>query len=177
MSLTGYHKCSREDSARLAALIYRVRHGENKQELQSVPQLLRELVPADLTKAHSSSEWKRNIVAAYNQDAGTARLREARPYVTTLPVGCLPTGASPLSIYRLSLLFIMNGRSFVSLGRPQQSWLRLSLPVIVHTAVCVHTVSFTGDSPHRCVRALTTLCALILFLFEYFDTYCVRALL
>ena len=72
-SSAGYHKCSREEAARLAALIYRVRHGENKQELQSVPQLLRELVPADLTKAHSSSEWKRNIVAAYNQYAGMSR--------------------------------------------------------------------------------------------------------
>ncbi|XP_043214510.1 myosin-VIIa-like isoform X4 [Amphibalanus amphitrite] len=68
--LRGYHKCSREEAARLAALIYRVRHGESKQELQSVPQLLRELVPADLVKAQSSSEWKRSIVAAYNQDAG-----------------------------------------------------------------------------------------------------------
>ena len=76
-SLSGYHKCSREEAARLAALIYRVRHGENKQELQSVPQLLRELVPADLIKAHSSSEWKRSIVAAYNQDAGMAEIEAA----------------------------------------------------------------------------------------------------
>lgn len=32
--------------------------------------MLRELIPSDLTKIQSSSEWKRLIVAAYNQDAG-----------------------------------------------------------------------------------------------------------
>ncbi len=33
-------------------------------------QMLRELIPSDLTKIQSTSEWKRSIVAAYNQDAG-----------------------------------------------------------------------------------------------------------
>lgn len=35
--LRGYHKCSREEAAKLAALVYRVRYGENKQELQAIP--------------------------------------------------------------------------------------------------------------------------------------------
>ncbi|XP_055389301.1 myosin-VIIa isoform X2 [Condylostylus longicornis] len=68
--LRGYHKCSREEAAKLAALVYRVRYGENKQELASIPQMLRELLPSDLLKMQSSSEWKRAIVASYNQDAG-----------------------------------------------------------------------------------------------------------
>uniref|UniRef100_T1GP66 Myosin-VIIa n=1 Tax=Megaselia scalaris TaxID=36166 RepID=T1GP66_MEGSC len=68
--LRGYHKCSREEASKLAALVYRVRYGENKSELQSIPQILKELIPTDLMKMMSSSEWKRHIVASYNQDAG-----------------------------------------------------------------------------------------------------------
>ncbi|XP_063358264.1 myosin-VIIa isoform X1 [Cydia amplana] len=68
--LRGYHRCGREEAARLAALAYRARFGENKQELQAIPQMLRELVPADLIKLQSSADWKRAIVASYNQDAG-----------------------------------------------------------------------------------------------------------
>jgi len=32
--------------------------------------MLRELVPADLLKIQNANDWKRCIVAAYNQDAG-----------------------------------------------------------------------------------------------------------
>lgn len=67
--LRGYHKCTKEDAARLAALIYRVRFGESKVELQAIPTLLRELIPADIMKVQSSSDWKRSIVACYNSDA------------------------------------------------------------------------------------------------------------
>lgn len=35
--LRGYHKCSREEAARLAALIYRVKYGEQKSGLQNLP--------------------------------------------------------------------------------------------------------------------------------------------
>ena len=33
--------------------------------------MLRELIPSDLVKIQSSNDWKRSIIAAYNQDAGT----------------------------------------------------------------------------------------------------------
>lgn len=33
-------------------------------------QMLRELIPSDLMKMQSTSEWKRAIVASYNQDSG-----------------------------------------------------------------------------------------------------------
>lgn len=32
--------------------------------------MLRELIPSDLVKVQSANDWKRAIVAAYNQDAG-----------------------------------------------------------------------------------------------------------
>lgn len=38
--LRGYHKCTKEEAARLAALAYRVRFGESKQELQAIPYAL-----------------------------------------------------------------------------------------------------------------------------------------
>ncbi|KAF9804218.1 hypothetical protein SFRURICE_020646 [Spodoptera frugiperda] len=68
--LRGYHRCGRDEAARLAALAYRARFGDNKQELQAIPQMLRELIPADLIKMQSSADWKRAIVASYNTDAG-----------------------------------------------------------------------------------------------------------
>lgn len=35
--LRGYHKCNKDDAAMLAALIYRIKHGESKVELQNIP--------------------------------------------------------------------------------------------------------------------------------------------
>jgi myosin VIIa len=32
--------------------------------------MVRELVPADLLKVQNAADWKRSIVASYNQDAG-----------------------------------------------------------------------------------------------------------
>lgn len=32
--------------------------------------MLRELIPGDLIKIQSANDWKRSIIAAYNQDAG-----------------------------------------------------------------------------------------------------------
>lgn len=32
--------------------------------------MLRELIPGDLFKVQNSAEWKRMIVATYNQDSG-----------------------------------------------------------------------------------------------------------
>lgn len=32
--------------------------------------MLRELIPGDLIKVQTVNDWKRSIIAAYNQDAG-----------------------------------------------------------------------------------------------------------
>ncbi|GAB6021168.1 hypothetical protein CHUAL_003798 [Chamberlinius hualienensis] len=68
--LRGYHKSSKDEAAKLAALIYRIRFGENKQDLQLIPQMLKDLLPNDLIKHQSANDWKRAIVSAYNEDAG-----------------------------------------------------------------------------------------------------------
>ncbi|XP_050389741.1 myosin-VIIa [Patella vulgata] len=68
--LRGYHKCPREDAAQLASLIYRVKYGDNKQQLANIPRILRELLPNDLIKIQSPDDWKRVIISHFNKDAG-----------------------------------------------------------------------------------------------------------
>lgn len=57
--LRGYHKCSREETIRLAALLLRIRSGNDHSQLAMVPRMLKELVPADQLKAASENEWKK----------------------------------------------------------------------------------------------------------------------
>uniref|UniRef100_A0A0P6FSC6 Unconventional myosin-X n=1 Tax=Daphnia magna TaxID=35525 RepID=A0A0P6FSC6_9CRUS len=68
--LRGYHRCNKDEAIRLAAFIYRVRFGESKNELANVPQMLRDLVPADLIKLLGNNDWKKCITAAHAQDSG-----------------------------------------------------------------------------------------------------------
>lgn len=68
--LRGYHKCSKEEAAQLAALGYRVRYDDDKSYFSTLHKTLREFVPADLIREQSPEEWKRAIVAAYNKHAG-----------------------------------------------------------------------------------------------------------
>ncbi|KAF7490609.1 Myosin-VIIa [Sarcoptes scabiei] len=70
--LRGYHKCTKEDAARLAALILRVRFGDGNFaiEMQSLQNFLHEVIPNDLIKTQSSSDWKKQISNYYNQDSG-----------------------------------------------------------------------------------------------------------
>merc|ERR1719400_2739738 len=65
--LRGYHQCTNEEAAILAALIYRVKHAESKVDIASV---LKSLLPSDLLKKMSSYEWKKEIARAYNKDSG-----------------------------------------------------------------------------------------------------------
>lgn len=65
--LSGYHKCTRDESVLLSALIYRVKFGDSKQEMQSLSQMLSQLVPTDLIKTMSAQDWKREIIRTHNQ--------------------------------------------------------------------------------------------------------------
>ncbi|XP_033636075.1 myosin-VIIa-like isoform X2 [Asterias rubens] len=73
MLLRGYHKCSKEEAAQLAALQYRVRFGDDKSEFQNIPRMTKKLLPFDMIRVMSPEEWKRAIVAAYNQHSGKSR--------------------------------------------------------------------------------------------------------
>ncbi|XP_077009590.1 unconventional myosin-VIIb [Tamandua tetradactyla] len=65
--LRGFHKCSREDAVHLASLIYRARFDSDRSQLANVPKILRELVPADLTRLMSAEEWRKSILVAYDK--------------------------------------------------------------------------------------------------------------
>ena len=57
--LRGYHLCDCDEAARLAALILKAKHGDDKTALQSLPQSIPEVVPRDLNKQQTTNEWKR----------------------------------------------------------------------------------------------------------------------
>ncbi|XP_008576577.1 PREDICTED: unconventional myosin-VIIb, partial [Galeopterus variegatus] len=65
--LRGFHKCSREDAIHLAGLIYKAQFDNDRSQLASVPKILRELVPKNLTCLMSSEEWKKSILLAYDK--------------------------------------------------------------------------------------------------------------
>ncbi|XP_051512450.1 unconventional myosin-VIIa isoform X1 [Myxocyprinus asiaticus] len=71
--LRGYHKCSREEVFQLGALIYRVKFEDDKSHFPSIPKMLKELIPLDLTRQLSPDDWKRSIVAYFNRQAGKSR--------------------------------------------------------------------------------------------------------
>uniref|UniRef100_A0A8C3X1R9 Unconventional myosin-VIIb n=1 Tax=Catagonus wagneri TaxID=51154 RepID=A0A8C3X1R9_9CETA len=65
--LRGFHKCSQEDAVHLAGLIYKAQFANDRSQLASIPKILRELVPENLTRLMSSEEWKKNILLAYDK--------------------------------------------------------------------------------------------------------------
>ncbi|XP_060034081.1 unconventional myosin-VIIb [Erinaceus europaeus] len=62
--LRGFHKCTREDVVHLAGLIYKAQYGNDRAQLASLPKILRELVPENLTRLMSSEEWRKSILLA-----------------------------------------------------------------------------------------------------------------
>lgn len=86
--LKGYHKCTKQDGIKLAALILRAKF-ENNAEVQSFLQRgLREVIPIDVIKAASSSDWKKNILAEFSglhltsEEAKTAFLKVVAKWPT-----------------------------------------------------------------------------------------------
>nr|XP_039263341.1 unconventional myosin-VIIa-like isoform X3 [Styela clava] len=71
--LRGYHKCTREEGIQLAALIYRVKFGEDKTQFPNIPRMLKELIPTDLLRLMSPDDWKRQIVAQFNKHSGKSK--------------------------------------------------------------------------------------------------------
>ncbi|XP_046852385.1 myosin-VIIa-like [Xenia sp. Carnegie-2017] len=71
--LRGYHKCSSADATQLAALIYRVKFGNDKSQFSKINQMLDQLIPKNVHSAQGAmtqDNWKRAIVAAYNKHQG-----------------------------------------------------------------------------------------------------------
>ncbi|XP_053452789.1 unconventional myosin-VIIb isoform X2 [Nycticebus coucang] len=65
--LRGFHKCSREDAIHLAGIIYKAQFDNDRSQLASIPKILKELVPENLTRLLSSEEWKKSILLSYDK--------------------------------------------------------------------------------------------------------------
>lgn len=57
--LRGYHVCTKEEMVNIAALLFRVKVNGDKNQIPTIPKVLKELVPADQLKAMSENEWKK----------------------------------------------------------------------------------------------------------------------
>uniref|UniRef100_A0A8K9Y533 Myosin VIIBa n=1 Tax=Oncorhynchus mykiss TaxID=8022 RepID=A0A8K9Y533_ONCMY len=67
--LRGYHRCTKEDMVNIGALLFRVKFNNDKTQFVLIPKMLKDLVPNDMLKAMSTTDWQKNIVAAYNKQA------------------------------------------------------------------------------------------------------------
>lgn len=65
--LRGYHNCGREETISLAALLLRIRSGNDQNQLAMIPRMLKELVPVDQLRATSENEWKKVGRAKHSQ--------------------------------------------------------------------------------------------------------------
>ncbi|XP_041973000.1 myosin-VIIa-like [Aricia agestis] len=63
--LRGYHKTSKQDLAELASIIFRARYGNDQSLLPQISHMLNDLLPPDMIKIQSSSQWKSSISSAY----------------------------------------------------------------------------------------------------------------
>uniref|UniRef100_A0A671USC3 Myosin VIIB n=1 Tax=Sparus aurata TaxID=8175 RepID=A0A671USC3_SPAAU len=56
--LRGYHVCTKEELINIAAQLFRIKVGNDKSQIVTIPKILKELVPADQLKAMSENEVK-----------------------------------------------------------------------------------------------------------------------
>lgn len=81
--LKGYHKCTKQDVIKLAALILRVRYYDNTLDVQNVLSQhgVKDIIPVDMVRAAPTNEWKKTIFTEYRniqlsvEDARTAFLK------------------------------------------------------------------------------------------------------
>nr|CAB3264162.1 unconventional myosin-VIIa-like [Phallusia mammillata] len=71
--LRGFHKCAKEDAFILAALIYRVKFGNDTSQFRDILRMLKELAPLYLLRQASPDEWKRQIIAQYQKSTAKTK--------------------------------------------------------------------------------------------------------
>jgi myosin-7 len=75
--LRGFHKCTKQDATKLAAIILHARLDNDHSQVQAAVQHVKDLIPADLAKAASSSEWKKSILSEYKK-SGNITMEQAK---------------------------------------------------------------------------------------------------
>lgn len=72
--LRGYHNSSREETVSMAALLLRIKTGNNQPQVAMIPRMLKELVPVDQLKAASENEWKKVLGATLKKRTKNYRI-------------------------------------------------------------------------------------------------------
>ncbi|XP_044267931.1 myosin-VIIa-like [Tribolium madens] len=75
--LRGFHKCTKQDAIKLAALVLHTRVDNDYAQAQVAVQHVKELIPGDLVKAAGSSEWKKSILSEFKK-LGDVSVEEAK---------------------------------------------------------------------------------------------------
>uniref|UniRef100_A0A674A390 Myosin VIIB n=1 Tax=Salmo trutta TaxID=8032 RepID=A0A674A390_SALTR len=57
--LRGYHRCTKEDMVNIGALLFRVKFNNDKSQFVMIPKMLKDLVPNDMLKAMSATDWQK----------------------------------------------------------------------------------------------------------------------
>uniref|UniRef100_A0AAZ3QDY7 Uncharacterized protein n=1 Tax=Oncorhynchus tshawytscha TaxID=74940 RepID=A0AAZ3QDY7_ONCTS len=57
--LRGYHLCTKEDMVNIGALLFRVKFNNDKSQFVLIPKMLKDLVPNDMLKAMSATDWQK----------------------------------------------------------------------------------------------------------------------
>ncbi|CAG9784601.1 unnamed protein product [Diatraea saccharalis] len=79
--LRGYHKTSKQDLIELAALIYRARFGNDQSMLKQIDQMLVDLIPSDMVRLQSNSQWKTTISNTYLQHSGMSEFEAKEKFL------------------------------------------------------------------------------------------------
>uniref|UniRef100_A0A8K9UTT7 Myosin VIIBa n=1 Tax=Oncorhynchus mykiss TaxID=8022 RepID=A0A8K9UTT7_ONCMY len=60
--LRGYHRCTKEDMVNIGALLFRVKFNNDKTQFVLIPKMLKDLVPNDMLKAMSTTDWQKPLL-------------------------------------------------------------------------------------------------------------------
>uniref|UniRef100_A0A3Q3XBS1 Uncharacterized protein n=1 Tax=Mola mola TaxID=94237 RepID=A0A3Q3XBS1_MOLML len=68
--LKGFHNCTKEDTIHLGGLLFRIQVDSDSSQFVMIPEMLKELVPADHIQTMSPEDWKKHIISSYNKQGG-----------------------------------------------------------------------------------------------------------
>ena len=111
--------------------------------LPSLRSLLRELLPADLLKTHSSSEWKKAILQQYTQDAGESR-----------GMWQILRSCSGLTVSRAVYIYATHSTTLRITAIRDITWRLLFTPSYRSTEYCYWIMNYKIFQPFQCISSL-----------------------
>ncbi|TWW72912.1 Unconventional myosin-VIIb [Takifugu flavidus] len=90
--LKGRHNCTREDMIHLGGLLFRIQVDSDKSQFVAIPEMLKDLVPADQINLMTPEDWKKHIFSSYKDQSGItvqeAKIRFLKVASTWRTFGC-----------------------------------------------------------------------------------------